>query len=74
MIRVKTVLVKGNCTVETLFTKSKGPFNMTLTNVTAEGTVYLKTDSEGKLYANRSSTDMTYQALTVCFSVLSVPL
>lgn len=69
MLHMKTIIVKGNCTIQTMFTTSKSPFNMTLYNVTAEGTVTLRADAEGKLHANKSSTDMSYQELKVCFVI-----
>lgn len=44
---------------------SRGPFNITLWNVTAEGTVFLVVNPDGTIRANRSISDMTYEYLTV---------
>ncbi|XP_065215261.1 uncharacterized protein LOC135841954 [Planococcus citri] len=65
MIHMKKIQVRGNFTIETYFTKSTGPFNMTLTNVTAEGTVSLKVDATGKISTDKASSDMQYDELSV---------
>lgn len=64
-LRIKRVLIEGNYSVSHLLLSSAGPFNITLTNVTATALVDLETDGEGKLYANNSTIDMKYQNVEV---------
>jgi len=66
MIKMKKLVILGNCTIDTIIgIRSSGPFNITLTNVTAEGTVFLKVEPDGHLVANRSVSFMTYEELSV---------
>lgn len=64
------MVILGNYTVDNYLVGSSGPFNITLTNVTATGTVDLATNDEGKLYANGSTIDMTYKDIAVSASII----
>lgn len=64
-LRIKRVLIEGNYSVNNLLISNAGPFNITLTNVTATGIVDLEINKEGKLYADKSSIDMKYENIEV---------
>lgn len=64
-LRIKRVLIEGNYSVNNLLISNAGPFNITLTNVTATGTVDMEINKEGKLYADKSSIDMKYENIEV---------
>lgn len=77
VLRMRRVITLGNYSISNLLTSCEGPFNITLHNVTAVGTVSLATDEEGKLYANNSAIDMSYDFIQVFISgirVLHLPL
>ncbi len=63
---MKVVNVYGNCTLSAFFLSTGGRFNLTLNNVTAEGSVTLEVFSDGTIKANESVTDMNYESLSVC--------
>lgn len=66
MIKLKRVLITGSCLIETFIgIKSRSPLNITLTNVTAEGTVSLRVEPDGRVVANKSSSQLTYETLSV---------
>jgi len=65
VINLRRVIIDGNYSVNNLFVSNSGPFNITLINVTANGTVDLEIDDEGKLYANQSAIDMGYEKMDV---------
>lgn len=48
-----------------MFFTSQGPINLTLTNVTAEGIVFLEVEPDGSLHANRSVTEIKYEKVAV---------
>lgn len=61
-------MILGNYTVSGLLIDTTGgPFNVTLTDVLAEGTVYLAKDEDGRIYANRSVTNMNQQNINAEF-------
>lgn len=63
---MKDVNILGNYTqTNVLFFTSQGPFNLTLTNVTAEGIVFLEVEPDGSLHANRSVTEIKYEKVAV---------
>jgi len=48
MLKMKELLISGNCSLDTIIgLKTGGPFNLTLHNVTAEGSVILTVDYTG---------------------------
>jgi len=66
MLKMKELLISGNCSLDTIIgLKTGGPFNLTLHNVTAEGSVFLTVDPNGRLVANKSVSYMTYEEMTV---------
>lgn len=65
VLYLKKVIIDGNYSVNNLLVSNSGPFNITLTNVTANGTVDLEIDRQGKLYANQSTVDMSYDTIDV---------
>lgn len=69
---MKHVFVTGNCIIENVFITTKGPFNITLNNVTAEGTVFLTVHPDGTIRANKSVTNMNYQQLKVHNKIYSI--
>ncbi len=62
---MKKVVIDGNYTVSNILIHNEGPFNITLTNMSATGTVDLATNDEGKLYANNSVIDIDYEKIEV---------
>lgn len=65
-ICIKDVFILGNTTQSSgYFFTTKGPFNLTLTNVTAEGVVYLVVETDGSLRANRTVTTIRYDRALV---------
>ena len=66
MIKMKKVIILGNCTIDTAIgMKTYGPFNIILINVFGEGTVFLAIDPDGRLVTRESTSEMTYEELSV---------
>ncbi|KAI5700436.1 hypothetical protein M8J76_000526 [Diaphorina citri] len=58
-IEMKRLVSLGNYSMRTMMKSAKGPFNITMTNVVAEGAVALERDDKGQLQATDSQMDMT---------------
>lgn len=60
----------GNYTLSSLWSSTKGPFNVTLTDVVAKGNASVAVERDGKLRTQEISMDMTFQGLTTDFKNL----
>lgn len=60
----------GNYTLSSLWSSTKGPFNVTLTDVVAKGNASVAVERDGKIRTQEISMDMTFQGLTTDFKNL----
>lgn len=64
---MKRLVILGNYTMKTLWSRAAGPFNVTLLEVDSEGVAEVATAPEGHLEATESQMDMTTKDMKVDF-------
>lgn len=70
LLHMKRLVILGNYTLRTFFSRAAGPFNVTLLRVDAEGAAELRPDSDGQLQATDSQMDMYAQDMKLDFKNL----
>jgi len=60
----------GNYTMSTWFSRSSGPFNVTLSNVYIEGLAKLEVERDGQLQAQNIDMDIIFQDIAMNFQNL----
>lgn len=73
-IQLDLMLIKGNYTLSSLFSKANGPFEVTLKNVAAKGNASIAVERDGKLRTQDISMDMTFSDLQTDFQNLGTYL
>lgn len=71
---MKQLLILGNYSLRTFWSRSAGPFNVTLLNVSSEGVAAIETTQEGHLEASDSEMDMFTDKMLVDFKGLGTML
>lgn len=71
-LTVAKLYMYGNYTLGTWLSKSKGPFNVTMTNVFAKAFAHLEVERSGKLEAQEIDMDFTVQNIDMKFENLGL--
>lgn len=71
---MKQLTVLGNYTLKTFWSRTSGPFNVTLLNVSCEGVAEIETTQEGHLEASDSDMDMSTENMLLDFKKMSTVL
>lgn len=69
-LRIEKLEVLGNYTMSSWFSRSSGPFNVTLSNVYIEGLAKLEVERGGQLQAQNIDMDITFQDIAMNFQNL----
>lgn len=69
-LRIEKLEVLGNYTMSALFSRSSGPFNVTLSNVYIEGLAKLEVERGGQLQAQNIDMDIIFQDISMNFQNL----
>lgn len=67
---MKRLVILGNYTLRSFFTRAAGPFNVTLLEVDSEGVAEIQTAAEGYLEAADSQMDMVTKDMRIDFKNL----
>ncbi|XP_017075451.2 uncharacterized protein LOC108110753 [Drosophila eugracilis] len=71
-LQLDQMLVKGQYTLSSFFSKANGPFTVVLKNVYAEATAYLAVERDGHLATDRIKIDITFSDMTMDFQNLGL--
>jgi len=69
-LRIEKLEMLGNYTMSTWFSRSSGPFNVTLSNVYIEGLAKLEVERDGQLQAQNIDMDIIFQDIAMNFQNL----
>jgi hypothetical protein len=69
-LRIEKLEVLGNYTMSSWFSRSSGPFNVTLSNVYIEGFAKLEVERGGQLQAQNIDMDIIFQDIAMNFENL----
>ncbi|XP_031632293.1 uncharacterized protein LOC116346401 [Contarinia nasturtii] len=69
-IQLDVMYIIGNYTLSSLFSSTSGPFNVTLTNVTAKSNASVAVERDGKIRTQDIVMDMNFAGLTTDFKNL----
>lgn len=69
-LRIEKLEMLGNYTMSTWFSRSNGPFNVTLSNVYIEGLAKLEVERDGQLQAQNIDMDIIFQDIAMNFQNL----
>ncbi|XP_039479150.1 uncharacterized protein LOC120443853 isoform X2 [Drosophila santomea] len=71
-LQLDQMLVKGQYTLSSFFSKANGPFTVILKNVYAEATAFLAVERDGQLATDRIKIDITFSDMTMDFQNLGL--
>ncbi|XP_017047513.1 uncharacterized protein LOC108092443 [Drosophila ficusphila] len=71
-LQLDQMLVKGQYTLSSFFSKANGPFTVILKNVYADATAYLAVERDGHLATDRIKIDITFSDMTMDFQNLGM--
>lgn len=71
-LQLDQMLVKGQYTLSSFFSKANGPFTVVLKNVYAEATAFLAVERDGQLATDRIKIDITFSDMTMDFQNLGL--
>jgi len=71
-LQLDQMLVKGQYTLSSFFSKANGPFTVILKNVYAEATAFLAVERDGHLATDRIKIDITFSDMTMDFQNLGI--
>ncbi|XP_016956721.1 uncharacterized protein LOC108029119 [Drosophila biarmipes] len=71
-LQLDQMLVKGQYTLSSFFSKANGPFTVVLKNVYAEATAFLAVERDGHLATDRIKIDITFSDMTMDFQNLGL--
>jgi hypothetical protein len=69
-LRIEKLEVLGNYTMSSWFSRSSGPFNVTLSNVYIEGLAKLEVERGGQLQAQNIDMDIIFEDIALNFQNL----
>lgn len=69
-LKIKTLNVNGSYVLSTLFSRSKGPFTVKLSNVFVKGIARLEVEKDGKLRAQEMNMDISFENIAMNFENL----
>lgn len=69
-MRIDKLQILGNYTLSTFFSRSRGPFNVTLVDVYVEGLAMLEVDRSGQLYTEDIKMDIKFKNIMMKFENL----
>jgi hypothetical protein len=69
-LRIEKLEVLGNYTMTSWFSRSSGPFNVTLSNVYIEGLAKLEVERGGQLQAQNIDMDISFRDIAMNFENL----
>ncbi|XP_017110624.1 uncharacterized protein LOC108134730 isoform X1 [Drosophila elegans] len=71
-LQLDQMLVKGQYTLSSFFSRANGPFTVILKNVYAEATAFLAVERDGHLATDRIKIDITFSDMTMDFQNLGL--